>query len=284
MYGSFSESALRISEELLYDYTRCVRPDGTAYGTRGKCRKGTEAALEKKNESLFLQGKDVDIAAVEAKAEEWRKKAGLQATPGTVDWKHDRVHALFHEFVGGDEAIGKWIGGDPKSPTPAEEALVNMVHRAASLKAMGEDYKFTDRELARYFTRDLQVTWGRGQIPDNMLSRYFKDDEDGINRINYEIFIDKFREMQNKPGFDKLLEASHAMWTEAGEYMFKETGKDSTLKEFLKDPLVRDAYRDGGIEEVARVASMVGNLEKNQELRQLAEELSMRAFKKSNRA
>jgi hypothetical protein len=27
-----------------YDFTRCVRPDGTAYGTRGKCRKGTVAA------------------------------------------------------------------------------------------------------------------------------------------------------------------------------------------------------------------------------------------------
>ena len=29
-----------------YDYTRCVRPDGSAYGTKGKCRKGTEQAKE----------------------------------------------------------------------------------------------------------------------------------------------------------------------------------------------------------------------------------------------
>lgn len=29
-----------------YDYTRCVRPDGSAYGTGGKCRKGTESAEE----------------------------------------------------------------------------------------------------------------------------------------------------------------------------------------------------------------------------------------------
>lgn len=27
-----------------YDYTRCVRPDGSAYGTGGKCKKGTEQA------------------------------------------------------------------------------------------------------------------------------------------------------------------------------------------------------------------------------------------------
>lgn len=29
-----------------YDYTRCVRPNGTAYGTKGKCRKGTEEDKE----------------------------------------------------------------------------------------------------------------------------------------------------------------------------------------------------------------------------------------------
>lgn len=271
MYGSFSPESLKV-----LNFARCQRPDGSYYGSRGKCRKGTEVGAKQGEGSLFMQGKDVDLAAVEAKAEEWRKKAGLEATPGTVDWKHDRVHALVHEFVGGDEAIGKWIGGDPKSPTPAEEALVNMVHRAASLKAQGEDHKFTDRDLAMYFTRDLQVTWGRGQIPDSMLPRYFKDDKDGINRVNYEIFIDKFREMQNKPGFEKLLDASHAMWTNAGDYMFKEA-----LREFLRDPLVRKAYKTDGIAEVARMASMIGNLERNQDLRQLAEDLFMKAFNKS---
>jgi len=30
--------------EEFFDFTRCVRPDGTAYGTRGRCRSGTEAA------------------------------------------------------------------------------------------------------------------------------------------------------------------------------------------------------------------------------------------------
>lgn len=32
-----------------YDFARCVRPDGSAYGTRGKCRKGTESQKEPKN-------------------------------------------------------------------------------------------------------------------------------------------------------------------------------------------------------------------------------------------
>ena len=34
------------SEGDFYDFTRCVRPDGSAYGTKGKCRQGTEGAKQ----------------------------------------------------------------------------------------------------------------------------------------------------------------------------------------------------------------------------------------------
>jgi hypothetical protein len=57
--GNFSEKALSAYAQLIagskgvdfaeggvYDFARCVRPDGTAYGTKGKCRKGTEQAKE----------------------------------------------------------------------------------------------------------------------------------------------------------------------------------------------------------------------------------------------
>jgi tRNA A-37 threonylcarbamoyl transferase component Bud32 len=37
MYGQFSDEA-----QYVWDFTRCVRPNGTHYGTSGKCRKGTE--------------------------------------------------------------------------------------------------------------------------------------------------------------------------------------------------------------------------------------------------
>ena len=45
MYGSFSETALKD----FYDFTRCVRPNGTVYGTRGKCRKGVEQKADNKD-------------------------------------------------------------------------------------------------------------------------------------------------------------------------------------------------------------------------------------------
>ena len=45
MQGHFSDLSLIRYQEMLgekYDYTRCVRPDGSSYGTAGKCRKGVE--------------------------------------------------------------------------------------------------------------------------------------------------------------------------------------------------------------------------------------------------
>jgi hypothetical protein len=73
MNGHFSEEALQQFAELAaesqyvsfaevetYDFTRCVRPNGTAYGTGGKCRKGTEkekqleAKTPKKKKSAAL--------------------------------------------------------------------------------------------------------------------------------------------------------------------------------------------------------------------------------------
>ena len=60
MQGSFSRDSLRTysnlisethalsygeSESSSYDFTRCVRPNGTAYGTEGACRSGVESPL-----------------------------------------------------------------------------------------------------------------------------------------------------------------------------------------------------------------------------------------------
>jgi hypothetical protein len=55
MKGHVSEQALEAYSQLVaqsqgldfsegdtYDFTRCVRPNGTAYGTRGTCRKGSQ--------------------------------------------------------------------------------------------------------------------------------------------------------------------------------------------------------------------------------------------------
>jgi hypothetical protein len=40
------QHSFNFSEKEVYDFTRCVRQDGSAYGTGGKCRKGTEQVKE----------------------------------------------------------------------------------------------------------------------------------------------------------------------------------------------------------------------------------------------
>lgn len=55
MVGHFSSESMELfsllasqtiseqfSEAATYDFTRCVRTDGSAYGASGQCRKGTE--------------------------------------------------------------------------------------------------------------------------------------------------------------------------------------------------------------------------------------------------
>jgi hypothetical protein len=64
MGGHFSDKALANYNQLVgelqgadfaegetYDFTRCVRPNGTVYGTKGTCRKGTEVGEKEKAES-----------------------------------------------------------------------------------------------------------------------------------------------------------------------------------------------------------------------------------------
>ena len=59
MKGSFSEDALAAYQQALaerdgmdysegdsYDFTRCVRSDGSFYGTRGKCKSGKDAGAK----------------------------------------------------------------------------------------------------------------------------------------------------------------------------------------------------------------------------------------------
>jgi len=65
MKGYFQDESLLIYSEIVaekigvdfsegetYDFARCVRPDGSAYGTSGKCRKGTEGEAKSRESSI----------------------------------------------------------------------------------------------------------------------------------------------------------------------------------------------------------------------------------------
>ena len=75
MFGRFSEESLESYAEAAsekngeetYDFTRCVRSDGTSYGTGGQCRKGSESAKEEKVKKGPNTERQFQVAAVRKK-------------------------------------------------------------------------------------------------------------------------------------------------------------------------------------------------------------------------
>jgi hypothetical protein len=115
-FGGFTEEALaayqkavaekegvEFSEGGTYDFTTCIRPDGSAYGTGGKCRKGTEGEAKKdskagksgsggfdmdkaKKERTDLAGDIVDLALKgSTKPEDMEKLRALKARALELD-------------------------------------------------------------------------------------------------------------------------------------------------------------------------------------------------------
>ena len=95
MKGYFSEETLntyaRLAAEKLdtdfaegdsYDFTTCIRPDGSAYGTGGKCRKGTEGAAKpgERSPKKFSAAQREEIAKRGAKSAK-RLKGSKPAKP-----------------------------------------------------------------------------------------------------------------------------------------------------------------------------------------------------------
>ena len=97
MNGSFSEDALLrfadlaaqsqsadFSEGDTYDFARCVRPDGSSYGTSGKCRKGSESDAKEKPEG-FKPGKFPRLGKEKLKNEIIDMKYPIAKAKGKVD-------------------------------------------------------------------------------------------------------------------------------------------------------------------------------------------------------
>jgi len=64
----FEQGNVEFSEGETYDFTRCMRPDGSFYGTRGKCKKGSEAgAAPVKAKSAKPATRDEKVGALREK-------------------------------------------------------------------------------------------------------------------------------------------------------------------------------------------------------------------------
>ena len=124
MYGTFSEKALfefsklasiqnsaDFSEGETYDFARCVRPDGTYYGTSGRCRKGTETD-PKENVDKMLDRLDKQTSIFKKKTSKKKENEKEQAlTKQTEDWIND-----LWKSVGGEKGPVKVLDTAGRPP------------------------------------------------------------------------------------------------------------------------------------------------------------------------
>lgn len=124
-----------------YDFTRCVRPDGSSYGTGGKCRKGTESAKQAEPKRGYAGGnrKDTGITLKKASSpptfskddaskvvKEIREKTGdhnYVVEPVGKDGKHRITHAYY-----GQREVNKTVKDHVGSGKPPSKSKVPSTH------------------------------------------------------------------------------------------------------------------------------------------------------------
>lgn len=165
MYGSISTTALEFTHDYL-TFTRCERPDGTFYGTRGKCRKGKEVALASRRAGgQSLEGADLDYPQLKERARNWAKDNGL-GDPDDVQPGHDETHILVQDYLGKtSKALGKLLGEKSDGgPTNFEEVLVEAFEILA---------RFPKTNKSEYFPETAERSFGLsrnlGVLPSNHL-------------------------------------------------------------------------------------------------------------------
>lgn len=159
MLGSFNQKSLELFQEAMsesmfsdfsegefYDFTTCIRPDGSAYGTGGKCRKGTEGKAKEKEAPKRSRG-DVDH------------------TPTAAD-KKSALDALRNE------AAKRAAAGDDKGVDAAIKAY-NIVKKAQ-----------TKEEAPKRSGVDLVTPQKQGQADVDRMKKYLKDESDKLKNLN----------------------------------------------------------------------------------------------------
>jgi len=136
MTGSISEEALATYTQLVadtlgmdfaegdtYDFTRCVRSDGSAYGTRGKCKSGKESAAIKSLAGMLPEGETI----VDSQGGSHKSGKG-----GAVKEDNNMLYHLGRKIKQIDSSLNhhsKFLRGNPDSSDPAAKRRQEIVSR-----------------------------------------------------------------------------------------------------------------------------------------------------------
>ena len=177
MYGGFSEESLtefikltygdeaeNFSEEDFFSFTRCVRPNGSTYGTAGKCKKGTETGAKEVTPS---SSRTRPKAAIESDMTRLTSSGAMQQA-GLAGIKARAKHAALKAELKKplkDNVIG--------NPTPAQRAAME------NKIALTRNKKGETKSPA-----DLATPQKQGQADVDRIRNYAKDEAAKLKALN----------------------------------------------------------------------------------------------------
>jgi hypothetical protein len=214
MYGSFDENARAV-----WDFTRCQRPNGTFYGTRGKCKSGDEVGakeLPAPKAKKAAAKKTTAKPAMKAKA-----KAALdKATPEQLEKLKSNPKVTPAQKKVLDKAIAEKTG-KAKKPESKKAAAAKPDKEEA---AKASETKAIEKELAKL---------------EKQQSRIEKDFVKGRKRY------EDMDEGTEKDKFGAKLEAMAKTYQENKKKITELKNKGAKSSELDKDDLVdRDEERN----------------------------------------
>ena len=133
--------------ESTYDFTRCVRPDGSAYGTGGKCRQGTESGPApepvKKAKDVIQEGIK---GSSPSRLKQMAKESGSNSVRGDLTVTPEGKYILKGKKVTLNEAImylGKLNKAEEKQTAPEKpkRQLATKEQAQAAWKAAADNFK-----------------------------------------------------------------------------------------------------------------------------------------------
>jgi hypothetical protein len=204
MHGSFSDESIlefiklaygedvtNFSEEDIFSFTRCMRPNGSTYGTAGKCKKGTEtgakevkptsgrtrpkAAIESDMRKLTSSGamQEKGLAGIKARAKHAALKAELNESRRDVDHTTTAAGKKSALDAVRNEAAKRAAAGDDKGVDAAIKAYNNIK------KAQTKEESTPKRSQV-----DLVTPQKQGQADVDRMKKYLKDESDKLKNLN----------------------------------------------------------------------------------------------------
>jgi hypothetical protein len=181
MTGSISDEALATYTQLVadtlgvdfvesdtYDFTRCVRSDGSAYGTRGKCKSGKESAAVKTLANILPKGETI----VDSQGGSHKSGKG-----GAVKDDNNMLYHLNRKIKQIESSLShhsKYLKGNPDPSDPAAKRRMEIVKRLkANQMKLREKQQRLDKKLRESGTLKTRADdWRPDSNPQATLGQF----------------------------------------------------------------------------------------------------------------